>query len=474
MGASQSVHLSLPKNFNLFSIMFCSTNKLRLLAAPPEIILKTKTILQTSWPIEKINEQAGFIEFKLGQKPFNGNRISDIHFKYLMCSLLKGYYSIGWHFKVSTNLQRRHCKSSTMIFEKDIELSTYVISLSLHGNDKIRVFAPKDVVQYIKTVIVSHWPFGIQRERMIGKSWEFQLKQNPWSSYSSDRSQSFFSTSMINSVMKLLYHQGWVNIGAVKSGKRRYDLNALYFRFDQALRDINTNSEPSQFIAISLNKIDKIRLINAPFDLANVVRTALLRNWPKGIAKETLKNGAYEFQLRGDPWWCHGVDTVDSRRLISGILTLLKQTYWDLYATCVLTMNLSAKSVFFFRHDPTGYTKESSITCVSLNESDKIRIMNCSDAHVSAVGESIHAGWPKGIKNKFCYGRSIQFQLNGHPFNGDYAYLIYTSVITMFIISNLERENLKLLCSAFVSGKYRDFSDKSYSKGLSSFYFVEQ
>ena len=72
-----------------------------------------------------------------------------------------------------------------------------------------------------------------------------------------------------------------------------------------------------------------------------------------------------------------------------------------------------------------------------------------------------------------CNG-SKSCELNGHPFNGDYAYLIYTSVITMFIISNLERENLKLLCSAFVSGKYRDFSDKSYSKGLSSFYFVEQ
>ena len=183
MGADHSVNLNIPQNFNQFSLMFCSNNKIRLLLAPVPIVNATKALLNKSWPVNKVIEKQGFIEFQLGGSPLNGSEKSENDFKYLICMILRDYYSRGWHYQVSTQLQRRRCKSSTIIFEKCFPVSTYIMAVSLHSNDRIRIAGPNDCINFIKTMIVAYWPYGLQCERQIGKFWEFKLKDNPWSSY---------------------------------------------------------------------------------------------------------------------------------------------------------------------------------------------------------------------------------------------------------------------------------------------------
>ena len=473
MGITPSVQLNVPANFSHFSIMFGYTDRLRLILAPQEIINATRSILLTFWTIQDTTEQPGFIEFKLQGTPFSPSQELDKSVKYLMCLLLKEYFALGYHFKASTDLQRNGTASDALIFERKEKISTYAICLSLNSTDKIRVFAPEEVISYIRSVIIQTWPLGIQREEKILNGWEFKLKGNPWGGWTMDNDETYLSAFMINGIIQALYNLGWLYIGAIKSGKRQFDLNSLYFRFDPVLlQSISSNSQsPSRFFAISLNRNDRIRLINAPMDLVSAVRTAIIESWPLGIQEEFTVNVGYEFKIKGNPWWCNGVETVFSRRLVSSIFRLLRQYYWSLYATCELTTHLNSKSVFFSRYNPTENSNFRPL-CISLNESDRIRIIDGNQNHVNAVANSIVNGWPDGIQSQGVYSLSYEFKLKGYPFSGSFSNPIYASVVMMHILANLQYHGAQFICSASVSGKYHSDKHGSYPIDLSSLFFL--
>lgn len=468
MGVTTSFYYNEPMGFNQFAVMFGGMDRLRLILAPPEVINGTKIILDTLWKIQEINQQPGCIEIKLKGTPFCPSSELDKSVKYLMCLILNKYYELGYHVKASIDLLKPGNYSDAVIFEKREPISTYTICMSLNSSDKIRVFAPEGVIGLVRNTIIQTWSLGIQREKIITNGWQFKLNGNPWSG-SSYNVESYISAYMINALLQTLYNHGWVFIGSIKSGQGQYDLNSLYFRFDSnLLQSLKSEQNPGRFFSLTLNKKDRIRLINAPNDLIPVVRTAVKEAWPKGVQNEFYVNIGYEFKLNGNPWWCHGEETVFSRRLVSNILRLMRQYNWNLYATCKLSTQLDSKSDFFFRFDPTNRLNNRPL-CISLNESNKIRVIDGTHNHVNAVLNAIQGSWPEGIKELSLYGVSHQFKLRGSPFSGGFSNPLYAAVVVMFIISNLQTQGAKFLCSASVSGKYDD--DNSYPMNLSSLFF---
>ena len=474
MGTNQSINVNVPDDFNQFTLIFCGKNKLRLLLAPDSIVSVTKNILNTAWLIRRLISGKGYVEFRLGRKPFDDSIKSGSDFKYLVCCLFKEYYSLGWHFQLSTQLQRHHCTSSTVIFEKKNAISTYVMCINLYLN-RIRILGPIEVVNFVKTAIFAHWPEGMQNEKRIGQFFEIKLGQDRWLTFSPLASHSHFSASMMNNIMKTLFKQGWINIGAIKIGKNQADLNALYFRFDREIRDLYVSGLESKFCAISLNENDKIRLVNAPLEIANAVRLAIEANWSKGIDKEKIQHDAHEFEftLKGSPFWCHGTDTVESRKIISGILKNLNDQSWSLYSTCLLSTSLSSKSVFFFQTSPYTNLQKCKVVCVSLNESDKLRVINGNSYNFMAVNNAIEFFLRNGVVKQNYYGSSWQFKLKRNLLRGSYADLNKTAAIIMSIIFHLKKVHCTLICSAFVSGKYSISDDDkcTCTQSLSSFYF---
>jgi hypothetical protein len=158
--------------------------------------------------------------------------------------------------------------------------------------------------------------------------------------------------------------------------------------------------------------------------------------------------------------------------LISGIFSVLRQYYWNLYATCELTTHLSAKSVFFFRYDSNLNSRQMRPLCISLNGVDKVRVIGGYENHVSAVANAIVSGWPEGIQEQMSYAGSMQFKLKGYPFNGSFSNPIYASVMMMFIMANLQGQGLHFVCSGDVSGKFHSDKNSSYRTDLSSWFFV--
>jgi hypothetical protein len=469
MGVTPSFYFNIPYGFKHFAVMFGYTDRLRLILAPPEVINETKIILDTLWKIQDIKQQPGFIEIKLKGTPFSPSSELDKSVKYLMCLILKKYSELGYHFKASIDLIKKGSSSDAVIFEKREPISTYTICISLNSTDKIRVFAPEEVIGLVRNTIIQTWSYGIQREKTISNGWQFKLNGNPWLR-SANNDETYISAFMINTLIQTLYNHGWVFIGSIKSGQRQFDLNSLYFRFDSnLLQSLKSEPNPSRFFSLTLNKNDRIRLINAPNDLIALVRTAINEAWSRGVQEEFNVIAGYEFKLKGKPWWCNGDETVFSRRLVSNILRLMRQYNWSLYATCELSTQLDSKSGFFFRFDPTRLN--SRPLCISLNESDKIRVIDGTQNHINAVLNAIQSSWPEGIQKVSSYSLSHQFKLRGYPFSGDFSNSLYTAVAVMFIISNLQTQGATFLCSASVSGKYVTEDHNSYPMDLSSLFF---
>ena len=469
MGVTPSVQLNMPQNFSYFSLTFGHTDRLRLIMAPQEIKNATDEILLKFWTLQDKNEQPGFIEYKLKGTPFSPSQELDKKVKYLICLLLKKYYSLGWHFRVSSDLQRLGSSSDVLIFERLPTLLTFVICVSLNSSDKIRVFASEEVISSVKNAIIAIWSLGIQKEERFDNGFEFKLKGNPWGGWTADNDETYISVNLINYILQLLYNQGWAFIGSIKSGGRQFDLNALYFRFDPELQDQNKLQEPSRFFALSLNQNDRIRLINAPNDLVNAIKT--MQTWAKGVQEEMIIGTTYEIKIKGNPWWCDSMETVYSRQLISNILKLLRQYYWNLYATCELSYHLNSKSVFFFRYDSSNNANLRPL-CISLNESDKIRVIDGNQNHVNAVAHAIANAWPEGIQDQNLYAGAYQFKLKGNPFGGSSSNPIYASAVMMYIFANLKNQGAKFQCSASVSGKYHQDEKISYKIDLSSWFFL--
>lgn len=91
---------------------------------------------------------------------------------------------------------------------------------------------------------------------------------------------------------------------------------------------------PSDWIAISFNKADRLRLIGADDVLTASVREVLKSM--RLLQQEMWKDrslGAYEFKINGYPWIASGMETMSTRLLLLRLLACLEQHGWSLYAS---------------------------------------------------------------------------------------------------------------------------------------------
>ena len=90
---------------------------------------------------------------------------------------------------------------------------------------------------------------------------------------------------------------------------------------------------------------------------------------------------------------------------------------------------------------------------------------------IEQVRSAVNLGWPKGIQNETDYYGSWQFKLIGNPFSCFGSDRIYTCVMMILVLNNIEKRGYKLLCSADVSGKYFSSEDDSYPLDLHTWFF---
>ena len=91
-----------------------------------------------------------------------------------------------------------------------------------------------------------------------------------------------------------------------------HDADSLFF-----MLDLNYRVTPANFCMISLNKNDRLRLINCN-EMIDSIRETIKTNYGE-LQREADKYGSWEFKLTGYPWNCIGDAATLSRRLIARI-----------------------------------------------------------------------------------------------------------------------------------------------------------
>jgi hypothetical protein len=204
---------------------------------------------------------------------------------------------------------------------------TTFATVSLHRSDRIRLLAfPHEDVAAIRGVIKAYWRKGIQEEQTYGPSFEFKLHGYPWQGQTSD---AITSRILMREILAHLFKHGWTLHASTDVSKKEMDKDTLFFRKQQS------PPPESEWISISFNQFDRLRLIGANAELISAMKQVLAsmnllqedRGWKD---KELI---AWEFKIRGNPWCATGVETMTTRLLLMRILECLESHGWSLYAS---------------------------------------------------------------------------------------------------------------------------------------------
>ncbi|KAL5351912.1 hypothetical protein ACLOAV_003774 [Pseudogymnoascus australis] len=209
--------------------------------------------------------------------------------------------------------------------ENGPSFSTPFASLSLHRSDRIRClqFPPPDI-DGLRACIKANYPFGIQRESPYGVSHEFKLASYPWSGQGRD---AIPSRIVMREILAHLYRNGWVFHVSTDCSKNGLDQDTIVFRKQAPPPE-------AEWIAISFNQDDRLRLIGADEVLTAAVREVLKSM--RLLQEESWKDralGAWEFKIHGRPWVASGEQTMSTRLLLLKLLGCLEKHGLSLYAS---------------------------------------------------------------------------------------------------------------------------------------------
>ena len=231
--------------------------------------------------------------------------------------------------------------------------------------------------------------------------------------------------------------------------------DSLMFQYRESLSGISSN-----FIIISLNGADKLRLIHDPSTdglyhqtLVSTIEELIKDCWHMGLQGSEVKDGCHQFKLKGWPWWAEGKETVETRFLIANLIVKMKSIGWEVHGSLDVSRRMQDKSVFLFRQ---CVPEVHPYAVLSFHEEDRIRFQtnsNLSDQMINTIDKVLQSA--EKIKRKQNYGRAVEWKVTGSPFAGSIGkqQRLMIHLLTQ-ILSFFKSEGWQLVASVDVSAKY--------------------
>jgi hypothetical protein len=133
----------------------------------------------------------------------------------------------------------------------------------------------------------------------------------------------------MGSILAYLYSVGWILQASTNVTKMEYDKDAFIFRKQE------TPPPETDWIAISFNQSNRLRLIGANSQLISAFRTML--KVTKLLAGEGWKDKSrktWEFKIQGAPWIAaSGEEKMVVKLLLLKLVETLEKHGWSLYAS---------------------------------------------------------------------------------------------------------------------------------------------
>ena len=335
-------------------------------------------------------------QFKLHGTPFAPGTSAEeaVNIRKLATQLLFHLFNQGCKLVISSDLSQTIDLTTWIFHREQVQPSQFGFAcVGISSTDKLQlVDFPSGMYQILQGVVERNWPQTIQSTRRLGDAYEIKLCGRPW--MSAKGFENIQSRTLVKAIINELYMRQWVLYG---SCNLKGTADTLIFRYDPT---IPTDGSRMAGFVLSLNRNDRLRCIDAPPDAVASVKDMLVQFWARGIQEEKQKLNAYEFKLAGTPWWADGCMTVDTRFLMCKIFEGLWSIGWRVQLAIDLTRKPNDKSVITFQRTAP---MQVPIFCLSLNSTDKIRVINAPPSVTQAVVSEIRRLWMFGIAREGPY-----------------------------------------------------------------------
>jgi hypothetical protein len=161
-----------------------------------------------------------------------------------------------------------------------------------------------------------------------------------------------------------------------------------------------------ELYCISLNEQSIIRLMGFPKDIPSLVVNCIEKAG-YGIVRQQLYYEAFEIKIKGEPWMGKREEAVKGRLIIKFVLEEFLRNGFELVCALDLSaLDQDKDSLYFRKCRPIA---NPTIMCMTLNESNKIRLIGAPDSLPNIVENVIDDHWKKGRNEKKLKPTSSRF-----------------------------------------------------------------
>ena len=408
--------------------------------------------------------------FKLKGKPFSDmtNAKEAMSVRRLAAHLLFKLHNLGCKLLVSSNLAQTK-ELATWLFhrEQTIAAQFNFACIAVSSTDTLQLIDfPSGMNEALKNVVEKNWPQDIQKTKPIGESMEIKLCGNPWMDYTGPSPENIQSKTLIKALINELDSRQWILYG---SSNLRGTADTLFFKYDPGA--VADESRKAGFV-ISLNKKNRLRCIDTPEDAKLCVKNMITQYWSRGIMEEKEKENAYQFTLGGNPFWATTGDmAVDSRLLMCKIFEKLWSIGWKVHTAIELSRKYKDKSIITFQRTAPRHVP---ILCLSLNWTNRVRVINGPQTIVNAVSSEVKKLWPVGLKSEGEFGSSYEIKMLGKPWSSGGHDGAHGRVLLLHLLKLLGSFGWFLIISTDISAQWLEQdTGPDYPIDVHSWWFMQ-
>ena len=180
----------------------------------------------------------------------------------------------------------------------------------------------------------------------------------------------------------------------------------------------NMDSSSDALGALSLNRIDRIRLIDFDKPATDAVFQTLKEVYIKDNQTAPVigkYHGSVEFKLKGSPFDCQGLKSAESHLMVCNVLQALTHNFgYTIVSTIKVSDKVTSKSSFLMRKSSDLHSENPDkkvqlngnrdcrvkYACISFSEKDKLRLMNFSTDTTDRVIEIVSTYYDPGKEIK--------------------------------------------------------------------------